>query len=924
MARFEIEYGGKRYEVEAPDQQTAVETIAGQQEDQRPGYTGFLNRGIAGGLGAPVDLATGAINAGIGGLNMIPNVDLPYISDPIGGSTSIARGLNALGVDTAPPDMRADGLVENVAEGIGGAAGMLIPGGLAIRSMQGAGGVLGGAANTMATPFAQAPLRATAAELAAGGGAGAGMDVAERLFPDNELARGVGAIVGGGITGLGPNMAARGAGMLPGVGLVSRGVSAAVAPFTQAGALVRARNRFAQLVEDPQAARLALTQENIGGLSPATQTGERRLMALEQAVRSSDPQADLIMRTAEGQSGRILRDELAMIGGDATPMDTRTYLSERVTKLTDQMHNAVERASLEAERKINALTPQERPSAASMIVREEIERALGEARKQEELLWQAVPRDVEVPTSRTYEAFQNIVQSLPRAQMDDIPAKAQQFLAQGSNSKFGQFETVSEMHGLYGALREEARLARAAGNYNRARIADNIANSIIEDIGGQAGNTQGPAGVAIREAIDFSRTLNETFHRGSVGKVLGYAREGGHVLPAELTLDATIGRGGIKGAVGIEDLRRAAQNAPNAEAGMQSYMLSKFSDYAIRDGLINPGRAAQFVRANVELLDRMPGLRQMIDDAVATNTDASRVTQTMVGRTKAVHEQSAAGTYLNASPGSEVTALYRAANPQASARQLVLQASRDPTGQAVAGLKGSLVDDLIAKALTRQFDDLGQPIVSGRSVQAQLSEPKVRAVTSEILSPGEVSRMDAIVSELRKLETAQGNLPDIGGVISDTPNTVVSFIFRTLAARQGAKAGQGASGASLLTANFATRRMNEILDRLTNNRAEQMIRQAVLGDRELFDSLLAPANEMSAAQVNRIAEFILGTAGGSLGSSQDEIGGSGTDDPSSLSQALLARYAQTGAIPGAYADDKVMAPHLADAMLKMRMSQAGL
>lgn len=76
--------------------------------------------------------------------------------------------------------------------------------------------------------------------------------------------------------------------------------------------------------------------------------------------------------------------------------------------------------------------------------------------------------------------------------------------------------------------------------------------------------------------------------------------------------------------------------------------------------------------------------------------------------------------------------------------------------------------------------------------------------------------------------------------MNNTPLSVISFIARTFAARQGAKAGAGTSGASLLTANFASRRMQEFLNRLSNDRATQLVRDAI-EDKDLFRALLADA-----------------------------------------------------------------------------------
>lgn len=138
-------------------------------------------------------------------------------------------------------------------------------------------------------------------------------------------------------------------------------------------------------------------------------------------------------------------------------------------------------------------------------------------------MWRLIPSNTVVPTTRTFEAYNDLITSLPRAQRDNIPPKARQFLEGASNQRFTEAETVSEMHGLYSAMRADARRARSEGNFQTAHIADDIADAIMADIGGRAGDVRGPAGEAMRQAIDFSAEMNQTFRQGNVGRVLGYA-----------------------------------------------------------------------------------------------------------------------------------------------------------------------------------------------------------------------------------------------------------------------------------------------------------------------------------------------------------------------------------------------------------------
>src|SRR5690625_102257 len=191
--------------------------------EERPGMLGFLNQGVAAGLGAPVDLVASIMGT----------------DDPFGGSASIGRGLSALGVDVAPADVRPESVGENIVAGVGGAAGSLLPvGGLAQAASRSAG-LAGQVGSRLMDAFTSAPLTGVASELAAGGAAGAGAEIASRMAPDSEISPLVGAIVGGLAGGVGPYAMQQ----VSPVGWGVRALQHQFAPFTKAGATSRASER---------------------------------------------------------------------------------------------------------------------------------------------------------------------------------------------------------------------------------------------------------------------------------------------------------------------------------------------------------------------------------------------------------------------------------------------------------------------------------------------------------------------------------------------------------------------------------------------------------------------------------------------------------------------------------------------------------
>lgn len=830
---------------------------AGQARE--PGFLAFGNRGIADTLGAPVDL----VNAGLGLVGLGSET-------PFGGSEAIARGMRRFGVDVAESTDQPDTVLDYAGQGFGGATGALLPGAGAVAlAARSASPLAQGVAATVSRPFLATPGRALAAEGAAGVGAGVGEGVADRLSEGGGLARTAGALVGGVAGGMGPSAAARMIQATPIAGTAIRTIQGEIAPFTEAGAMERARRRVGGLVEDRATALQNLQDPAIADLSPAVRSGDRRLMALEGAVRAQEPKLDATMRGREVDATQTLRDEFLAPSQGASGREAREFIGGRVETLVGQMNERASQARQRAQERIAALAPGQRQSQASIVVRDELEAAHADARSQERSLWQSVPRNQLVPTEGARRAYADLAADLPRAQRDDMPAAARTFLEDGGNETFRSQETVKEVHGLYSALRQEARAARAGDtpNANRARLADRLADSLLEDM-----NTVSGASAPLREALTFSREVNRTFRQGSVGRVIGSERTGADRVPAEMTLDATIGRPGARGGVGMDEMAQAL-GPRDASGPMRDYVLGRFDDAAVRDGALRQGSAESFMRSNRDVLERMPQTRDAIGDAMVAGRAAERTDALMGSRAAAIQNprQSAAARMMGARPGEELRAILQANDPRATAAQLVRQARRDDSGRALAGLKGAVLDDLIAGARTGQFDEAGEVGLSGRAIMARLSDPQFSGVAGEILNPAELTRAQRIAEELRRVETMQGRLPGVGPIMGDEPNSMVAYLARVVAARSGARMGQGTSGASLQTAQMASARMQRVLNQLTNDKAEQLIIRAIGGDEDLFTALLTDGRSLSQRQENRIIETIMGVLGQSAAGTREPL-----------------------------------------------------
>ena len=152
-----------------------------------------------------------------------------------------------------------------------------------------------------------------------------------------------------------------------------------------------------------------------------------------------------------------------------------------------------------------------------------------------------------------------------------------------------------------------------------------------------------------------------------------------------------------------------------------------------------------------------------------------------------------------------------------------------------------------------------------------LADPRAGTAIKVILDPQDMIRVRKVINELEKAATKGSK---VGGVMDDMPNRIISLIARTISARTGAQVGQGASGASLLTAHFFSRNMQDMLERLTNDKAAALLNDAIQ-DPELFRDLLL-ANPRVSRQAKRaearLTEWLAGSGSVAVGAEEDPLG----------------------------------------------------
>lgn len=786
-----------------------------------------VNRGIADAVGGLVDL--------------INPFDQPHRLNPFpngtgSARTGLARGMEAVGIDVAEGEPQTFG--QGFARGVGSAAvGAPVAGGVANVASRLPGAV------GMAAQDAGRALSTTggfAAEAAAGGVSAGAMEAAENagappwLAQTAAIAAPVGAVAAGGAAmRFSPTRAA------------VRFAGKTIAPFTTAGGRQVARNRLMELAGGPdRAAELSARTEgpNDLGLTPAEMTRDPNMIGLQRLAMEQDPNLRARLEAREGRAEELARQQ---VRGTGDPERTQGFFEGRVKEFNDRLKGAVRTIAERGRTSLEALAARQRPDQASEQTVGFIKSALDGELATEAELWGAIPERTPYSPSRSRsEALDMIEQATQPWQQGALPRFIRD-LAEGPEAY-----TFKEIHSLYSDLRRQARAAMAGTDQKKAlaRNANILADAILEDLG--AFDPGVPYADQINEARAFSRALHETFDQGAVGRILNRTIDGDERIRPQEALQRTVARGQEAGAADASQITGAA---PLARPVIEDYLRGQFQQAATRPttdgslGEFDRGSAARFMDRNKVLLEQFPELRNTLINASRQNMRAEDVAAEVarVIEQPRSARQEALTQFIGTRPEEAVARVFRSDNPARAARLLRQEASRDETGEALAGLKGAFASQLIR----------GNQVTPENLIRALDSEDTAR-VFDVIYSPVERARFRRIASDLAAMN---GEAADVGRSLSGSP---VSMLIETFAAVRGANIGAqmgGGGGASIQTANIGANRARDIVRRLTGDKASQLIADAI-EDPELFRLLLADPTQVEEQLVPRLLPYLVGAS----------------------------------------------------------------
>ena len=689
---------------------------------------------------------------------------------------------------------------------------------------------------------AQSPRASAALDIASSGGAGIGGEVASNLTDEPNLIT-LGEIAGG-FT-------------FPAVAAVSRFVGKpaiskiqeTIVPFTKAGAEPRAARRLQSLSSDPVGeARIIDPQSPV---SPARQTGNPRLIALEKVVLDLNPELEAKFTKELNGALEASRVRAAEFGGADR---TREVLKNGQEHLVELVNLRAATAAQSAQARINAIEGGATPRDISRIARGELDNALKDVRTEETRLWDAI--DSKAPA--TFNNTRAAVQGIDAEEGTFVPSEVPLWVRKATSLKNERPVTLNDIKQVRSRLLSDARSATNNNEFNKARILNRVADGLLVDMG--AVKDEG-----VSSALAFSRQLNQRFKQGAVGDILNRGANRGAGIESADTLKKI-----TSGATPATNIKQFIAASPESAPQIEAFIKSSFVKASSKGGKFDL-KQSQVQMDKLEsqgvfeifpnLKGELGGARLAFQDADKLAQRAATVSQRGGSRLEQGSNKSLAGILLGAEPGQEMAILLRAEKPEAMAAALKRRMGTDE--RAIKGLKTSFVETMFNEA--SKTGATGEIEVSGKSLAKLLNE-NLGVAKALGMNDAEINRMRVITRQL--IQSQKGSGESIGAIIEDQPAEALALVAQIAGAKAGQRIAGGGLGSSMVLAGKGSGIATRMLQKLTTDKAQQLL-IAAQSDPVLYKALLtkSTAKTKDIFDATRVIESWL------IGSGVEEVSG---------------------------------------------------
>jgi tetratricopeptide (TPR) repeat protein len=265
---------------------------------------------------------------------------------------------------------------------------------------------------------------------------------------------------------------------------------------------------------------------------------------------------------------------------------------------------------------------------------------------------------------------------------------------------------------------------------------------------------------------------------------------------------------GDDGAAKIDQLLKAEGYEPGIVGATEDYIFTSFVKSIAPDGVVHPTSARKFLddKAYGPVLRRFPELRAKLE-RVAETGESAEVSMKALEQRRAENQKSAAGLWLDSvDTKRSIDSLIRGTvrSPIDAIDELVAQVSRDPSGQALPGLRRMFIDRAMEDGITTSF----------------ATRKRLMPVMRRLFDEDQVKLMEDVFTDVDRI-VARSKIPPT------IDNYQISLLMSTVGKVTGAKVGAQFGQSPLIMANVGGKLFESVIKKLdidvVNNMTEELL-----------------------------------------------------------------------------------------------------
>ncbi|MDB4453706.1 hypothetical protein N9123_02170 [Pseudomonadales bacterium] len=371
-----------------------------------------------------------------------------------------------------------------------------------------------------------------------------------------------------------------------------------------------------------------------------------------------------------------------------------------------------------------------------------------------------------------------------------------------------------------------------------------LADDAQEQILGVLENSK--ASVAYRRAANETKKVHDIFKRGDI----------------DFTDTQTIGKRmlgvGEGGAERVDQIAKAAGYNEGLIGAADDYVRAAFANAAIKDGVVVPKSAEAFLKKHQSYLAQPQNrqLRAELEDAAFTQ----KATDALIAKQSQFTSERAAAAFNTFSllddPVRAVQSVLRNKQPRKAMNLLVRQAAKDPTGDALEGLRRTFVKTLIQKAS-------GQKVGVSEILEGPVGKLKgatayddMKPVLNDLFgdSPEQLKVIDDVFSQIKNIQRASSAPAAADSVVE---RVAFDSMLQYIGIRAAPIVSKGSGAGALSIAGKASSIMKKLFSERPKQQAYQIIEELMVNPEKYAKVAAAVANARDEVEMVRAATGFL-------------------------------------------------------------------